>query len=161
MSDLGVVLPTGEVANPTPEQVAPYTEEVTQLGQVEVGQLVVLRSPSFPGMSPANKIAKVQETHENHKGIGPAVSASGTWVYLDRQLAKKNMGSKFKLFRAPAGDEMEDVEEGEVREDVIGGRRKTGRRRPRRKTARKTYRKKAKRVSRASRKRPSARGRSF
>jgi hypothetical protein len=116
-------------------------------------------------MSPANKIAKVQETHENHKGIGPAVSASGTWVYLDRQLAKKNMGSKFKLFRAPAGDEMEDVEEGEVMEEreegEIGGRRKTGRRRSRRKTGRKTYRKKAKRASRVSRKRPSARGRSF
>lgn len=111
---------TGEVADPTPEQVAPYTERVTRLDQVAVGDLVVVRPPFGE-----DKIQKVKGKHEDHKGRGPAVDVGTFTVSLSPK--KGDIMGAMKLFRVPAE----------------GGKRRRGKSRRSRKSRKSTRRRRA------------------
>ncbi len=111
-----------EVAAPETKEVEPYNTPVKSLADVEVGDLVVVRSPDG-----TNKIQKVRGKEKDYKGRGPAVDVGTFWVSL--KPGPKDFMGAFKLFRrpaapaaapatAPAGDGGE--------EETEGGKRRRG-----------------------------------
>ena len=87
---------TGEVADPRPDEVAPYIEKVRDIAQVNVGDLVVVRPPYGN-----DKIQKVRGKEANYNGRGPAIDVGTFWVSLKPKRGDP-MGA-ITLFRRPSG----------------------------------------------------------
>jgi hypothetical protein len=110
---------TGEVADPSADDVAPYIEPVTSLDQVEVGDLVVVRPPIGK-----DKIQKVKGKHDDPEDRrGPAVDVGTYKVYLDPR--KGGLMAKIKLFRRPAAGAAAAAGDGGD-EETEGGKRRRG-----------------------------------
>jgi hypothetical protein len=96
----------GEMAEPSPNDVAPYTDQVRNIGQVNVGELVVLRPLPPAGMQlppgialGGDKILMVRGKEQDHDGQGPSLNVGIFWVPLQ---PRPRDFLRFAVFRRPA-----------------------------------------------------------
>ena len=97
-----------EMAAASPNDVAPYTEQVKNVGQVNVGELVVVRAipPQGRQMIPGirlgeDMILRVRAKIDNHRGEGPALDVGNFKVILQPHPREF---LRFAVFRRPDGD---------------------------------------------------------
>jgi hypothetical protein len=130
----------GEMAEAGPNDVAPYTERVQNIGQVNVGELVVVRAippegrqlPGGIALGP-DKILMVRGKMEDYNGKGPTLDV-GLKVPLQ---PKPRDFMRFAVFRRPgaAAAAAEDF----ARPRPGGKRRKATRRHKKRRSTRRRW----------------------
>ena len=128
----------GEDPEPPPNVIAQYTERVENIGQVNVGDLVLVRAlpPARVQLPPGivlgnDRIERVLAKEQDHAGRGPSIRTSMYWVSL-----KPNRREiiRFAVFRRPAGPAAAGAGG-----PAGGKRRKTRRNKKRRSTRRRWF----------------------
>lgn len=97
----------GEMAEPGPNDVAPYTERVQNIAQVNVGELVVVRpmppeGRQLPGgiALGGDKILMVRGKMQDYNGRGPALDVG---MYKVQLQPRPRDFIRFAVFRRPGG----------------------------------------------------------
>lgn len=128
----------GEDPDPPPNVIAQYTERVENIGQVNVGDLVLVRAlpPARVQLPPGivlgnDRIERVLAKEQDHAGRGPSIQTSIYWVSLK---PNRREIMRFAVFRRPAGPAAAGA-------GAAGGKRRKTRklRKARRKTTRRWF----------------------
>lgn len=126
-----------------PNDVAPYTERVQNLAQVNIGELVVVRPLPPEGMQlppgivlGEDMILRVRAKIEDYNGKGPALDVGNMKVVLQ---PRPREFIRFAVFRRPLGAGPAAAGAGEPPRRPGGKRRKATRRHKKRRSTRRWF----------------------